>query len=446
MRRYCRVVVWTVISSRLVCLPRKAKSGYSIPDQRRELLRHAEREGLDAVVDEGCSGASRERPGLDRVLELAEAGEVGIAIATKRDRWFRSRLYRLMLDEDLAEIGVRLVALNDTGNRIGDGVQDDYAEWEREVITERTRAGRFGRARSGRLLIGCRPLYGYRLTNDGRYEVHPAEMENVRLILRSAAAGEPLRAIRRALEAAGVPSPTGKERWHPHAIKRAILQEAYRPHGRDELEGLVVEGVLLREVLDDLDPAAEHGVVWYGKERHRKNRSGTRKSTPSPRSERVAVPVPHSGTDAATVARARAAISGNVRPSRADGRVWSLTGGVAFCACGRRLVAKRTTTAGPKGHARRRVHHYLVCSTNWDSGRPPCEHAKCHRAPETEERVADFVLGLMRDPETLRGEAERQAEGERRRLGRAGLEAERLMDLALDGPFGRDETREGPPP
>jgi hypothetical protein len=53
--------------------------------------------------------------------------------------------------------------------------------------------------------------------------------------------------------------------------------------------------------------------------------------------------------------------------------------------------------------------------------------------------VAEFVLGLLRDPEVLREEAERQAEGERRRLRRADREAERLMDLALDGPFGKDE-------
>ena len=141
----------------------QAKSGYSIADQKRELLRHAESEGyevVETIVDDGYSGASRERPGLERVLELAEVGAIGLAVATKRDRWFRSRLYRLMLDEDLAELGVRLVALNDVGNRIGDGVQDDFAEWEREVITERTRAGRFARARTGRLLVGQRALYG----------------------------------------------------------------------------------------------------------------------------------------------------------------------------------------------------------------------------------------------------------------------------------------------
>jgi hypothetical protein len=88
------------------------------------------------------------------------------------------------------------------------------------------------------------------------------------------------------------------------------------------------------------------------------------------------VPVPHSGIDAATVARA--AISDDVRPAKADGRLRSLTGGVAFCACGRRLVAKRTTSVGPAG--RRKVYHYLVCSTYSDSGAATCEHTRRHRA------------------------------------------------------------------
>lgn len=52
----------------------------------------------------------------------------------KRDRFFRSRLYRLLVDKDLEEHGVRLEAMNDTGDSIGDGVQDDFAEWEREQM------------------------------------------------------------------------------------------------------------------------------------------------------------------------------------------------------------------------------------------------------------------------------------------------------------------------
>src|SRR5918995_2471364 len=288
----------------------QAKFGYSIPDQLGTLRSYAAEKGYEVIeecVDDGWSGADPDRPGLRRIIDLSQTGTVEVVVAMKRDRFFRSRLYRLLMDKDLKEHGVRLEAMNDTGNRIGDGVQDDFAEWEREVITERTRTGRFGRARSGRLLIGCRPLYGYRLTDDGRYEVHPVEMEGVRLVLGLAAEGEPLRAIRRALHAAGFPSPIGKELWHPYTVKRVVLQEAYRPHVRAELEALAEEGVLLREVLDALDPGAEYGIVWYGKQRQRKNRAGTRKSSPSPRKERVAVPVPHSGIDTATVARARAA-------------------------------------------------------------------------------------------------------------------------------------------
>jgi hypothetical protein len=97
------------------------------------------------------------------------------------------------------------------------------------------------------------------------------------------------------------------------------------------------------------------------------------------------------------------------------------------------------------------VYHYLVCSAYSDSAASSCEHARCHWAAETEERVAEFVLGLIRDPEVLRGEAERQAEGERLRrasrkaeklrgvLRNLGDQRERLMDLALDGPFGKNE-------
>ena len=130
----------------------QSKNGYSNPDQIRELTRHAEQVGYEVVVppivDDGYSGASPNRPGLSRVVELAEAGEIDLAIATKRDRWFRSRLYRLMLDEDMEEYGCRLVALNDTNNQIGDGVQDEFAEWERKEITKRTRAGKISPADS----------------------------------------------------------------------------------------------------------------------------------------------------------------------------------------------------------------------------------------------------------------------------------------------------------
>ncbi len=50
----------------------QSKNGYSIPDQIRELTRHAEQMGYEVVappiVDDGYSGASLNRPGLTRVV------------------------------------------------------------------------------------------------------------------------------------------------------------------------------------------------------------------------------------------------------------------------------------------------------------------------------------------------------------------------------------------
>src|SRR3712207_9286562 len=57
----------------------QARSGYSLAQQLEALREYAAREGyevLEEVVDPGHSGASLERPGMDRVRDLVAAGGV----------------------------------------------------------------------------------------------------------------------------------------------------------------------------------------------------------------------------------------------------------------------------------------------------------------------------------------------------------------------------------
>src|SRR3712207_9122174 len=146
------------------------KSGYSIPDQLRELRAHAAREGyrvIEEAIDDGHSGADPHRPGLRRVMELAEGGAIDVVLAKKRNRLFRSRLYRLLWDQDLGELGVSLIALDDTGNRFGDAMQDEFAEWEREEVGKRTQDGLLEKCRSGLVIKRKRAAYGYRASEDG---------------------------------------------------------------------------------------------------------------------------------------------------------------------------------------------------------------------------------------------------------------------------------------
>ena len=62
----------------------QARSGYSLAQQIEALRAYAAREGyevLEEVSDPGQSGASLERPGMDRVRDLVAGGGVYVSIS-----------------------------------------------------------------------------------------------------------------------------------------------------------------------------------------------------------------------------------------------------------------------------------------------------------------------------------------------------------------------------
>jgi site-specific DNA recombinase len=67
----------------------QVRSGYSLAQQLEALRDYASREGyevLEEVADLGQSGATLERPGMDRVRDLVAAGDVSVVLAQDRDR------------------------------------------------------------------------------------------------------------------------------------------------------------------------------------------------------------------------------------------------------------------------------------------------------------------------------------------------------------------------
>jgi site-specific DNA recombinase len=70
----------------------QARSGYSLAQQLEALREYAAREGyevLEEVADPGQSGASLERPGMDRARDLIATGRVSVILAQDRDRFAR---------------------------------------------------------------------------------------------------------------------------------------------------------------------------------------------------------------------------------------------------------------------------------------------------------------------------------------------------------------------
>ncbi len=74
----------------------QARSGYSLAQQMEALKAYVTREGyeiVEEVSDPGQSGASLERPGMDRVRDLVAAGDVSVVLAQDRDRFAREPAY-----------------------------------------------------------------------------------------------------------------------------------------------------------------------------------------------------------------------------------------------------------------------------------------------------------------------------------------------------------------
>ena len=96
----------------------QARSGYSLAQQLEALPEYATREGyevLEEVSDPGQSGASLERPGMDRVRDLVAAGGVSVVLAQDRDRFAREPAYHYLLRREFEEHGTKIRAMNDRG-------------------------------------------------------------------------------------------------------------------------------------------------------------------------------------------------------------------------------------------------------------------------------------------------------------------------------------------
>lgn len=408
----------------------QVKSGFSLPEQRHTLSEHAARhdwEVVEVIEDPGDSGADPNRPGLLRILELAEAGKINLVLSWKRDRLFRDIYHRRNFEQDLAEYGVRTVSLNDTGSRVGDKILDVLSEEEREQFRDRSRLGKLGKARRGLMPGGNQVHFGFRFVGDTaeEYEVDEGKMALVGRIFRMVGEeGRSLTAVKRAFEHEGIPTPRGARWWNISTVKRIIENDVYLTRPYEEVVALVSP-----EVAERLNPSECYGVYWFGRSHmHRNYGSGPgRKFTieHNSRKEWVAIPVPDCGIPPEWALAARERIANNVRWTQSTSPDVRLRGRIR-CVCGYSMT-------NIQSDGRR----YYVCSQHRKRGR--CEHRRFHRLKETEERVEQFVLGLIEDPETLRQKVEEQAERERHTLRHADREVKRIrsrldkLELMEDG-------------
>jgi site-specific DNA recombinase len=193
-------------------------------------------------VDDGYTGASLVRPALERLRDTVALGGVEVLYVHSPDRLVRAYVHQVILLEEFAHAGIRVVFLNQVRQQTPEDelllqVQGVIAEYERAKITERARRGRRHAASLGSVsALACAP-YGYRYRGPGaggapaRYDVALEEARVVRQVFEWVGRERiPIGEVARRLSANGIVSPTGRPRWNRSTLVMMLHNPAY--HGQ----------------------------------------------------------------------------------------------------------------------------------------------------------------------------------------------------------------------
>jgi DNA invertase Pin-like site-specific DNA recombinase len=210
-----RVVGYVRVSTR-----EQADSGLGLGAQRRAIRDTCKAKGWRLVKvfeDAGASGKTTNgRHGLIEAQRALREGKAEGLVVAKLDRLSRSlldfaRLMKVSREEGWALVALDLGVDTSTSNgRMVANIMATLAEWERDMISERTTAA-----------LAERRAHGARL---GRPRLLPDDVRSAIIDLHRA--GESFNAIANRLNENEVPTAQSGARWYAATVRKIVLQDA----------------------------------------------------------------------------------------------------------------------------------------------------------------------------------------------------------------------------
>ena len=189
--------------------------------------------------DDGYSGASLIRPGLERVRDLAAEGLIQAVLVYAPDRLSRRYAHQILLIEELARAGVETLFVRaPRGSTPEDELlvqfQGMIAEYERAQILERSRRGKRHRARQGEVSVLSGAPFGYhfiRKTDHAAayYEINEDQARVVRRMFELYSVhGLSIGAIARLMNEEAIPTYKRRGRWERSTVWGILRNPAYK--------------------------------------------------------------------------------------------------------------------------------------------------------------------------------------------------------------------------
>lgn len=146
------------------------REGQTIDSQINELERFAKEKGWIAVgsyCDEGWSGSLLARPELDRLRDDASKKLFDMVLINDVDRLARDVTHLGVIKRDLERLAVRVIFRKLPGEQSPThnllvNILGSFAEFERELIADRTRRGRRHKVEVRQKFLGCIAPYGFK--------------------------------------------------------------------------------------------------------------------------------------------------------------------------------------------------------------------------------------------------------------------------------------------
>lgn len=215
----------------------------TIEQQIERLRSHLRGEGQELCCDsifrdDGYSGATLNRPGLDRLRDQVREGIIARVLILSPDRLARNYVHQMVLLEEFERYGCQIDFLDqpisqDPHDHLLLQIRGAVAEYERTLISDRMRRGRQMKLRAGVLLPWSVPPYGYRVHPDrprdpAGVRIEPTEGVVVQeLFRRYAQDRHTLGELAKYLLELGLPSPQGKPRWSSPSLRGLLSNPSY---------------------------------------------------------------------------------------------------------------------------------------------------------------------------------------------------------------------------
>ena len=185
-------------------------------------------------ADDGISGTgTAHRQGFQNMVRDALDGKFSLILTKSLSRFSRNVLDSISTIRLLKANGVEVrfekesLSSFDSKSELLMTIISSLSQEESRSISENVTWGMRQGFAQGKIALPYSHFLGYRKGEDGP-EVVPEEADVVRTIYRRYLEGHTPGMIVKALEEAGIPSPTGKDKWHPSTINSMLTNPCYK--------------------------------------------------------------------------------------------------------------------------------------------------------------------------------------------------------------------------